>query len=375
MPKKLIIFCDGTWNEPTKRGTNVLRMLQATEFKDAKGDPQLVHYIAGVGTRKDEKFRGGTFGLGISNNITDAYSFIVSNYEEGDEIFLFGFSRGAFTARSIAGLIHNLGVLHRCNLPLVAEAYKHYKDKTPDWSPKGKEADKYRRENCHSWPTKIKLLGVWDTVGALGAPYGEILGYLVDKVFKCSFHDLELSESVDSAYHAMAADERRWPFRPTPIELTAYHEERNRANRAEFGFSLYEQKWFPGVHSNVGGGYDRLGLSDCALEWMAECAKKNGLNVKALDQVQFAPGRAFDRNLTQPIEKSQKLYYQALTTLIVKLPSLIGLVLVYPGRDRPLAKHITSTGDYIRPIGPDEDVSMVKEKKSADPGYNPPNVH
>ena len=271
MPKKLIIFCDGTWNEPTKRGTNVLRMLQATEFKDAKGDPQLVHYIAGVGTRKDEKFRGGTFGLGISNNITDAYSFIVSNYEEGDEIFLFGFSRGAFTARSIAGLIHNLGVLHRCNLPLVAEAYKHYKDKTPDWSPKGKEADKYRRENCHSWPTKIKLLGVWDTVGALGAPYGEILGYLVDKVFKCSFHDLELSESVDSAYHAMAADERRWPFRPTPIELTAYHEERNRANRAEFGFSLYEQKWFPGVHSNVGGGYDRLGLSDCALEWMAEC--------------------------------------------------------------------------------------------------------
>ena len=247
--------------------------------------------------------------------------------------------------------------------------------RTSDWSPKGKEADKYRRENCHSWPTKIKLLGVWDTVGALGAPYGEILGYLVDKVFKCSFHDLELSESVDSAYHAMAADERRWPFRPTPIELTAYHEERNRANRAEFGFSLYEQKWFPGVHSNVGGGYDRLGLSDCALEWMAECAKKNGLNVKALDQVQFAPGRAFDRNLTQPIEKSQKLYYQALTTLIVKLPSLIGLVLVYPGRDRPLAKHITSTGDYIRPIGPDEDVSMVKEKKSADPGYNPPNVH
>ena len=120
MPKKLIIFCDGTWNEPTKNGTNVLRMLQATEFKDTKGDPQLVHYIAGVGTRKDEKFSGGTFGLGISNNIIDAYSFIVSNYEEGDEIFLFGFSRGAFTARSIAGLIHNLGVLHRCNLPLVA---------------------------------------------------------------------------------------------------------------------------------------------------------------------------------------------------------------------------------------------------------------
>src|ERR1700730_15990198 len=203
MSKKLIIFCDGTWNEPTKHGTNVLRMLQATESKDAKGDPQLVHYIAGVGTRKGERFRGGTFGLGLSNNITDAYSFIVSNYEKGDEIFLFGFSRGAFTARSIAGLIHNLGVLERHNLPLIAEAYKHYKDKTDDWSPKGKEADKYRRENCYPWPTKIKFLGVWDTVGALGAPYGEILGYVVDKLFKCSFHDVKLSKSVDSAYHAL----------------------------------------------------------------------------------------------------------------------------------------------------------------------------
>jgi uncharacterized protein (DUF2235 family) len=140
MPKKLAIFCDGTWNEPTKHGTNVLRMLQATEPKDANGDhPQLVHYIAGVGTRKGERFRGGAFGLGISDNIIDAYSFIVSNYENGDEIFLFGFSRGAYTARSIAGLIHNLGVLKRHNLPLIAEAYKHYKDKTDDWKPSGTE--------------------------------------------------------------------------------------------------------------------------------------------------------------------------------------------------------------------------------------------
>jgi uncharacterized protein (DUF2235 family) len=113
MPKKLVIFCDGTWNEPTKRGTNVVRMLQATEFADENGKPQLTHYIAGVGTRReDEKFVGGAFGLGISENIKNAYAFIVSNYEVGDEIYLFGFSRGAYTARSIAGLIHNLGVLY-----------------------------------------------------------------------------------------------------------------------------------------------------------------------------------------------------------------------------------------------------------------------
>jgi hypothetical protein len=107
---------------------------------------------------------------------------------------------------------------------------------------------------------------------------------------------------------------------------------------------------------------------------MAEYARKNGLNVKALDQVQFASDRAFNKDLTQPIGKSQTLYYQALTTLIVKLPSLIGLVPVYPGRDRPLAMHIIWTGNYIRPIGPDEDVRMIKEKKAVDPDYNPTNV-
>ncbi len=187
MSKKLIIFCDGTWNEPAEHGTNVLRMLQATESADANGNPQIVHYIAGVGTRKGERFSGGIFGRGISNNIIDAYSFIVSNYENGDEIFLFGFSRGAFTARSIAGMIYNLGVLKRHNLPLVAEAYKHYKNKSLDWKPSGGEADKWRQQ-CHSWPTKIKFLGLWDTVGALGAPYGEILGYAVDRLFKCGFH-------------------------------------------------------------------------------------------------------------------------------------------------------------------------------------------
>ncbi len=92
--KKLVIFCDGTWNEPTERGTNVVRMLQATDFADADDRPQLTHYIAGVGTRKDEKVIGGAFGFGISDNIKDAYAFIVSNYEVGDEIYLFGFSRG-----------------------------------------------------------------------------------------------------------------------------------------------------------------------------------------------------------------------------------------------------------------------------------------
>ncbi len=369
MPKKLVIFCDGTWNEPIERGTNVLRMLQATEGADAQGNPQIVHYIAGVGTRRGEKFEGAAFGLGISENIKDAYAFIVSNFEVGDEIYLFGFSRGAYTARSIAGLIHNLSVLKRFNLRLVTEAYNHYKDKSPDWRPSGALAAQFTSDYCHPWPVKIRFLGVWDTVGALGAPYGEVLGYVVDRLFHCSFHDVTLSSSVDSAYHALAADERRWPFRPAPIELTPYHRDRNAANAAQKGFALYEERWFPGVHSDVGGGYNKYGLSDGALEWVADRARKNDLNLTPLKDVAFAPDRPFAKDYREPIHNSQTWYYQALTKFFVKKWGQ-----VYPQRDRPLAQYIDDAGDYIRPIPADADVSALIEKKALDPDYRPTNA-
>ncbi|MFO1101541.1 MAG: DUF2235 domain-containing protein [Methylocystis sp.] len=371
MAKKLVIFCDGTWNKLTERSTNVLRTLQAIESSDAAGDaPQLMHYIAGVGTRRGERFKGGTFGYGISNNIKDAYSFLVSNYEKNDEVYLFGFSRGAFTARSIAGLVHNLGILKRCKMPLVSIAYDHYKDKSESWRPKGADAEQFRRDYCHPWPVKIRFLGVWDTVGALGAPYGEFLGYLVDKFFGCSFHDVTLSESVDSAYHALAADERRWPFRPTKIDLTDYHRQRNKKNLEERGFPLYQQKWFPGVHSNVGGGYSQHGLSDCALEWMVDCARKNGLNIAPLDKAEFSTDRLFKSDYSEPIEKSQTLYYQLLSAAFVKAPSLLGVKSVYPRCDCELASHLTWRGEYIRPIGPDEDIDAVLQKRKVDRAYD-----
>jgi uncharacterized protein (DUF2235 family) len=365
--KKLVIFCDGTWNEPTTRGTNVVRMLQATDFIDADGNPQITHYIAGVGTRKDEKVIGGAFGFGISENIKDAYAFIVSNYEVGDEIYLFGFSRGAYTARSIAGLIHNLGVLKRWNLPLVSIAYDHYKDRADEWRPGGASAQKFRNENCHPSPTKIKFLGVWDTVGALGAPYGEIVGRLIDKFFKTSFHDVTLSTSVDAAYHALAADERRWPFRPTPIALTDYHRERNAAS----SFPLYTERWFPGVHSNVGGGYEEHGLSDYALVWMAERAADNGLKLLNFADVKLSFTRPFGPNPAEKIQNSQTFLYRLATVLLVKLPATLGLPSVYPLADQRLAKFVTWSGDYVRPIDPSEDFGPVKEKAEIDRAYRP----
>ncbi len=370
MPKKLVIFCDGTWNEPIERGTNVMRTMQATANEDLHGNPQVLHYIAGVGTRGGEKVAGGVFGRGISENIADAYSFIVSNYEKDDEIYLFGFSRGAYTARSIAGLVHNFGILKRYKLYLVREVYDHYKKPDAAWKPGGDESKKFREENCHPYPANIRFLGVWDTVGALGAPYGELTGWLVDKLFGCSFHDVTLSDSVQSAYHAMAADERRWPFRPTNIDLTAAHRARNDENMArEGGFPLYEEKWFPGVHSDVGGGYKEYGLSDGALEWMVGRARQNGLNIAELSEADFSPDRRFNPDNKQAIHHSQKLYYQVLTLVTVKILSL-----VYPWKDRPLRKNVTWKGEYIRPIRPGADVDAVKAKKDADPTYKPKNV-
>jgi uncharacterized protein (DUF2235 family) len=352
MPKKLIIFCDGTWNKPTEYSTNVLRMLQATQPKDYDKNPQIVHYIPGIGTRKGESLRGGTFGYGISDNIMDAYSFIVSNYECGDEIFLFGFSRGAYTARSIAGLVRNFGILKRTHLALVDVAYDHYKSGSAEWHPDGAETKEFRQNYCHKEETNedttIKFLGVWDTVGALGAPFGAVVGFIVDKLFKCSFHDTKLSTYVLNAYHALAIDERRWPFRPTLWQTKAEHEKRNKESMKEHGYLRYEQKWFPGVHSDVGGGYKQTGLSDCALSWMAECAARHGFNAD-LKRIADRHGRSFAPDPKQPISKSQTPLYQLATFAFVKLPSLLKINSVYPKGDYALVKNITLKGDYIRP--------------------------
>jgi len=349
MPKKLVIFCDGTWNKPTRYSTNVLRMLQATESKDGDENAQLVHYIAGVGTQRSLRFRGGAFGYGISENIRNAYSFIVSNYERGDEIFLFGFSRGAFTARSIAGLVRNFGVLMRQHLPCAGLAYNHYRDKKDkDWHPAGSKTKEFRKKYCVDADTKIKFLGVWDTVGALGAPYGAVLGWIIDKLFKCSFHDTTLSTYVLSAYHAIAKDERRWPFRPTSWKLQPEHEDRNNKSMKARGYLLYEEKWFAGVHGDVGGGCELTGLSDCALEWMASCARRHGLNLD-LNRIDDIHSRRFAPNSAQEIGQSQRWLYWLPTVAFVKLPSLLKLNTVYPRKDRDLVKNITIWGDYIRP--------------------------
>lgn len=326
--KKLIVFCDGTWNTPDEKDpqgkfcpTNVSKLFRATCSEDASGTPQIVHYTQGVGTRWDEHVGGGAFGWGISDNIKDGYRFICSNYKPGDEIFLFGFSRGAYTARSLAGLIYNVGILKREHFDQLNKAYEGYRDRSEAWHPnpaRGYEAKKFRDAYTHGGE-KIHFLGVWDTVGALGAPYGLVLGWLIDKFFKCRFHDVKLSPIIESGYHALSRDEKRWPYRPTLWKLSASHDQ-----------TKFEEEWFPGVHSDVGGGYADSGLADIALQWMTEKAAHHGMkaDLASLDNppVSLAVRPLADR----PMHDAQKPYYRWATLLLVKWPAR--LFVDWPGK-------------------------------------------
>jgi uncharacterized protein (DUF2235 family) len=308
-------------------------------------EPQIAYYLEGVGTQINDKIIVGMFGYGISANIKNAYSFIASNYESGDKVFLFGFSRGAYTARSIAGFIRNMGILTRNNLHRVTKAYQFYKDASSKWHPESKDSKEFREQYTHQNET-ITFLGVWDTVGALGAPFGTPIGWIITKIFQTEFHDVKLSSIIDSAYHAVAIDERRWPFRPCLWELNEKHRQKNAESLRDEGSLFYEEKWFPGVHSNIGGGYENSGLSDCSLKWMAQRANKHGLNLD-LDFTRISEPR-YNPDVTQSIANSQTAYYRVTTILLKKLPSLIArfLLLSSDGED----EKIRLNGDYIRSI-------------------------
>jgi len=271
--KRLVICCDGTWNEPDQEvddnpadetePTNVLKVVRGLAPVDDEQVPQVVFYDTGVGTQGlADKYVGGGLGSGLSEKIQQAYRFIANNYREGDELFLFGFSRGAYTVRSLAGFIGVAGLLKKENLRLLPEAYALYRlcPERRDGAIVQKrlnEADEPSRR-----PVPIKFIGVWDTVGALGAPT-PTLGRLTRKWV--SFHDTQLGDNVENAYHALAVDERRRPFQP---DLWTGAPTENQT---------VQQVWFAGVHSNIGGGYRDCGLSNIALAWLADRAASNDL--------------------------------------------------------------------------------------------------
>lgn len=266
--KRIIICADGTWNRPedkvgTDFPTNVMKYANAIKPIASEGTEQVVFYDWGLGSYHDEN-TAGAIGTGIDKNIKDNYRFIVQNYAPGDEIFLFGFSRGAYTVRSLCGLINNCGILKRKHAKWIETAYrKMYRSKKESRKPEAHEAIDFRDKYSHA-SRKINFVGVWDTVGALGIPLG-IFKELNEN--KYSFHNDKIGPNVKVARHALSIDELRKPFKPTIWKERA-------------GVDL-KQVWFAGVHADIGGSYkpdDRgMTLSDTALEWMMNESKQHGI--------------------------------------------------------------------------------------------------
>jgi uncharacterized protein (DUF2235 family) len=278
MKKRLVICCDGTWNSLKQPApTNVSKVWGAVPGEAADGVRQPSCYVRGVGAGLPwlGHLAGGAFGWGLSANVRKAYEFVVENYVPGDELFFFGFSRGAYTARSTVGLIRNCGVLRPEHTGLIGAAYRLYRDRDKATGPDAPEAVRFREEHAHEDVTRIRFIGVWDTVGALGIPLSG--GRLLHKFNeRWQFHDMTLSSTVDSAFQALAVDEHRKSYVPAVWEPSSKPAEQKQER---------EQVWFTGAHSDVGGGYREQDLSDLALRWMTNRAEKCGLA--------FDPG-AFD---------------------------------------------------------------------------------
>ena len=280
--KKLALFLDGTWNVVTNN-TNVWRLKSLCQ---RSGD-QAVYYNQGVGTQVGSKIIGGMLGYGLDQEVMDAYEWVIENYNTGDELFIFGFSRGAYTARSLSGFISKCGLLQRGSPLGVGELYERYQ---MGGVPKTIRILRNEKENApnvplslqdewllkYSLPIPVKFLGVWDTVGALGIPFGNIPG-LSRSNYKYLETDLHINNSF--AYHALAIDEHRKSFEPTlwtrDLPKNSKSEDLDQPLRT---LHAVEQRWFVGAHANVGGGYNSDLLAQIPLKWLMDKAIQHGLN-------------------------------------------------------------------------------------------------
>ncbi|MGH8183158.1 MAG: DUF2235 domain-containing protein [Rhodanobacteraceae bacterium] len=283
MPRRQIVLFDGTWNR-AKTHTNVERIWKLIAAADAGGCEQVCKYIAGVGVQPGiEHLLGGAFGLGFSGNIKQGYQWLASTWRDGDEIWLFGFSRGAYTARSLGGLIRKCGLLKpeadgNVTSAYVDNAYALYRNGLhPD------DPNMRAFREAHSREVSIRFIGVWDTVGALGIPC--VASWFPFARSHYAFHDTDLSRIVQYAYQALALDEHRADFKPAkwtrPKQSLAPGESPTAWKPQQIEV---EQRWFVGAHSDVGGGEKTDGaghspdtLPEITLAWMQAKAACAGL--------------------------------------------------------------------------------------------------
>jgi uncharacterized protein (DUF2235 family) len=293
--KRIVLCFDGTWNALSNPAelTNVVKLANLVTVKSGNVD-QISYYNSGVGSGGPiDRFLGGVFGVGLKANVKRGLMFLALNYEAGDEIYLFGFSRGAYTARALAGVIATAGI--PTDIGKTEEHWNYYQQIAklqprpglPEDSPKRQEADRAIKAlkaklvdisrntmadelGNHWMPVPIRCIGVWDTVGAYGIPSGFGLRAIphVFTYWTRGFRNTQFGDMVQLGLHAVAVDERRRPFAPTFWTIRTKEPKKPAAAEPTAKPPPVEQVWFAGVHSNVGGGYVDSGLSDLALAWM-----------------------------------------------------------------------------------------------------------
>jgi hypothetical protein len=263
---QLIVCCDGTWNDPDD-GTNIHRISQAG--RAALPDPDNVYYDKGVGLEPGMRLSGAALGKGLSENVREAYRWLVRRYADDALIYVFGFSRGAYTARSLTGLMNYAGLLEAQDEGSIEDAYEAYRFRQHE-----RVMTRFHESPAHGRTrrARIRFLGVFDTVGSLGLPLDWAQTISADLPhLNLQFHDTRLCGNIDVACQVLAIDERRGPYEPTWWEAPAP------------GAAMPEkvlQVWFAGVHSDIGGGYlDDRALGEVALGWMLEQAQDAGLDL------------------------------------------------------------------------------------------------
>ena len=338
--KNLVVCCDGTWNTPDQNKndrvapTNVVKLYNAVDTESTSSQ-QEVYYHSGVGTegRWLERSAGGMYGLGLSKNIMSAYLWLAQHYTPGDRIYLFGFSRGAFTVRSLGGFLTRCGLLDVSQLT-TGEAYARVENA---YSEGYRINEAGKNWNPDAWqlispaPAPIHFIGVWDTVGAMGIPDDLALLNLLDKPKNWRFHDDHLEDNVRFARHAVALDERRASFTPTLWTTPVTNAPCSNSDQVK-------QLWFPGVHCDIGGGYNECGLSDIALKWMMDEAEAKGLRLRKAMVEQLKP------DPRAPMHDSVRGVFQALRTRPPEHSLFPRLGMATSVCNRPLSKSADRAG-------------------------------
>ncbi|KAL8320947.1 hypothetical protein RB597_007290 [Gaeumannomyces tritici] len=335
MSKRVIVCCDGSWMDSlgSKGGlpqSNVSRISRVIKRTGHDNTHQLILYDPGVGTGvlKIDQLTGGGFGMGLAENVRECYNFICSNYVDGDDIILIGFSRGAFTARSIADMIATIGLLTPAGLDYFYKIFEDYQNlgnasRSPSeymWAGPAYDSKKYKAKG--DWVAErkdgyrtflkeremtrdtfadssgraitIKALAVWDTVGALGIPPVSALG-LRGSAKQWKFSGTAISPRVEYAFQALALDEPRDAFKP------ALWERRSDNNKTKL-----KQVWFPGNHGGVGGGWWDQQIADITLTWMCDQLSTIGVEFNLTRMTQVLEGSAPKPWAKDPVFASQK---------------------------------------------------------------------